>query len=147
MQNKEQKAGTTDEQCTDADFSTSASVEASPMLSAALSAEEGNKLIAEFDGWKFMRMVSEFPLWQKFNKKGKVIHEGVFRLPEYHNNWNMLIPACKKFDGLNILDTTYEDLCDEIDRAVSCYEILPTFKNLVTAIKWYNDNAVPVGSR
>jgi|SRR6185312_1932726 len=40
MSNKELSAKTTDEQCTDADFSTSASVEANPMLGDAFRWDE-----------------------------------------------------------------------------------------------------------
>ena len=64
---------------------------------------------------------------------------GRFSKP-YHSSWNWLMPACKKFDNLNLMDVEYERLCDEIDNAVSCYEIKPAFKNLVSAIKWYNQN-------
>lgn len=58
----------------------------------------------------------------------------------YDKDWNWLMAACKKFDKLNLLDKEYELLCDEIDNAVSCYEIKPAFKNLVKAIRWYNKN-------
>lgn len=57
---------------------------------------------------------------------------------KYHTSWDWLMPACKKFDSLNLLDKEYESLCDEIDNAVSCYEIMPAFKNLVKAITWYS---------
>ena len=58
----------------------------------------------------------------------------------YDKDWNWLMKACKKFDRLNLLDKEYELLCDEIDNAVSCYELKPAFKNLVKAIRWYNNN-------
>lgn len=58
----------------------------------------------------------------------------------YDKDWNWLMKACKKFDKLNLLDKDYETLCDEIDNAVSCYEIKPAFKNLVKGIRWYNKN-------
>lgn len=58
----------------------------------------------------------------------------------YDKDWNYLMEACKKFDRLNLSDKEYELLCDEIDDAVSCYEIKPVFENLFAGILWYNTN-------
>lgn len=141
---KEFQAGTADEQRTDADFSTSTSVEASPMLSAALSRMEGNKLIAEFMCPNSIR-ARDF-----FGGKGS----------KYHSSWDWLMPVVEKINKLNKmvsinlwsemnateckiynweLGAPYQETeCEEPIKAVwSC---------VVEFIKWYN-NAVSVGSR
>lgn len=59
---------------------------------------------------------------------------------QYHLSWGWLMPACKQFDKMNLLDKKYETLCDEIDNAVSCYEMKPAWRSLVKAIQWYNSN-------
>lgn len=90
---------------------------------------EGNKVIAVF-----MKI--------KFNN-GMWFYNGYGKFPSdlsYHSSWDWLMPACKKFDKLNLLDKEYERLCDEIDNAVSCYEIKAAFRNFVKAIEWYNSN-------
>lgn len=62
----------------------------------------------------------------------------------YHSSWDWIMSACKKFDELNVSErdkerrSAYEDRCDDIDNAVSCYDILPAFNALVNAIQWYN---------
>jgi hypothetical protein len=66
---------------------------------------------------------------------------------KYHSSWDWIMPVCYKWD--NLFEGTaieypkameYEKLCDEIDNAVSRYEILPVFNQLVENIKWFNQN-------
>jgi hypothetical protein len=66
---------------------------------------------------------------------------------KYHSSWDWLMPACYKWDNLFVETAMeypkameYEKLCDEIDNAVSRYEILPVFNQLVENIKWFNQN-------
>lgn len=97
---KEHQAGTNDEQRTAADFSTSASVEANPMLSAALSVE-GNRLIAEF-----MKInVADFT----WNEHLGLVHcdeHDDFKIDEdlqYYSpntNWNDLMPVVEKISKI-----------------------------------------------
>lgn len=58
----------------------------------------------------------------------------------YHKNWDWLMKACSKFNSLNLLDREYESICDDIDHAVSLYEIMPVFKKLVRGVRWYNEH-------
>lgn len=60
---------------------------------------------------------------------------------KYHSSWDQLIPACQKWDTLKINaknQLKYEKLSDVLDNAVTCYDILPVFEQLVNNIKWYN---------
>lgn len=89
---------------------------------------EGNTLIHDFMKHKRMKPPFEDRWIGSFTSNDLL----------YDIDWNWLMSACKKFDKLNLLDKEYESLCDEIDNAVSCYEIKPAFNNLVKGIKWYN---------
>lgn len=70
-------------------------------------------------------------------------------LPEdisfYESDWNMLMPACKKWDELPDhpnprKKSPQQELSDELDEIVALYEIAPVHKQLVRNIKWYNQN-------
>jgi len=96
----------------------------------------GNRLIAEFMGGKLKYYnISNEPYYLMPDKK-----QWMFERLVYNYDWNWLMAACRKFDKLNLMDKDYEALCDEIDNAVSCYEIKPAWKNLVKAITWHNSN-------
>ena len=61
----------------------------------------------------------------------------------YQRSWDWLMPAIQKFDRLYQNEVfvhygIYQSYCDDIDNAVTEYEILPAFEALVSAITWYN---------
>lgn len=76
--------------------------------------QEGNKLIAEFDGWKlrsenFVNSDRDtFPWWEKF-VNGKVVRtyhhdillaKGRFEFGSYHSSWDWLMPVVEKIEDL-----------------------------------------------
>lgn len=58
---------------------------------------------------------------------------------KYHTSWEWIMPVCKKFDHLPLIDMEYQKHCDNIDHAVTTYEILPVWNALTEAIQWYNN--------
>ena len=96
-----------------------------------LTIDEKNKLIAEFDG-------AEVNLG--IDKQG-VLHVGITHIKElrYHSSWNLLMPVCKKFDSLDLVEEDYINHCDNIDHCVTQYEIEPVYEAVVQAILWYNE--------
>lgn len=101
--------------------------------------KEGNRLIAEF---MEVEKCTRCDPWCGGYRYGL----GIFYLPEemkYNSSWDWLIPACKKFDNLYLYEPClssddYIDHCENIDNAVTNYEIKPAFQMLVEGIKWYN---------
>lgn len=102
----------------------------------------GNKTIAEFMSYK---------IWYRDGTEVcvEISPERVQPITEwakYHSSWDWLMPVCKKFDtlleGKYVVGRkwvkTYTNLCDNIDEAVSCYEISPVWERIVEAIQWYN---------
>jgi|ERR1035437_6013415 hypothetical protein len=91
---------------------------------------EGNILIKEFIG-KEIR-----------GQFGRILSVEEYA---YNYKWDWLMPACYKWDSIytiqeGSLSKRYEELCDALDKVVSCYEILPVWQQLVENIKWYNLN-------
>jgi hypothetical protein len=157
MQNNELKARTADEQRTAADNSTSASVEASPMLSAALSVEEGNKLIAEFLGYTYYD-AGITPCVVDFLKNAIPIN-GL----KYHTSWDWLMPVVEKIENYgfntevilkrrscNIIPRTRDFVMPDcvFDKKIKTKsKIENTWACIIEFINWYNDNIASVGSR
>jgi hypothetical protein len=94
--------------------------------------QEGNKLIADFDGKKWTDDKSEFMR----SDEDLLFPESLY----YHVSWDWLMPVCYKWDNLNELlgNPEYEQRCDELDRVASLYEIEPLWTVLVENIKWFN---------
>lgn len=69
--------------------------------------EQGNKLIAEFDGWKriedFINSDNEvFPHWVKgAHSKIKNEYRDILIGKSYHSDWNWLMRCVEKIEGLN----------------------------------------------
>lgn len=85
------------------------------------------------------------PLCDCKQKKEKHLRSGLdFKDLKYHSSWDWLMPACKKWDDLDVFkygESTmfrYSEMCDELDHLVSCYEIIPAFECLVKCIQWHN---------
>ena len=97
-----------------------------------LTIDDKNKLIAEFEDPKV-----NFDT----NKQG-VLHVGITHIKElrYHSSWSWLMPVCKKFDELDILDEDYINHCDNIDHCVTLYDIEAVYEAVVQAILWYNES-------
>lgn len=103
---------------------------------------EGNRLIAEF-----MEVI-----WRKEHKMWSFHHLPDQPAPNYtkwwsalhyHEFWDWTIRACKKFDHLPLTGMVYQEHCDNIDHAVTTYEILPVWNALTEAIQWYNNTQTP----
>jgi hypothetical protein len=109
----------------------------------ALEILEGDQLIAIFCGWDLNRF--EIPV---MNEDTNEVERRIGTPQDliFHDDWNWLMLACKKWDTLEMDHKTfkssesYEGLCDELDHLVGCYEILPVFSYLVKCVKWYNLN-------
>jgi hypothetical protein len=102
---------------------------------------ESNKLVALFMGGIFhLSNNVNFPkgTW-RINGVGHCAEKGLL----YNTSWDWLMPAIQKFDRLYQNEVfvhygIYQSYCDDIDDAVTQYEILPAFEALVSAITWYN---------
>jgi hypothetical protein len=114
--------------------------------------EKGNILIAMFLGWSYGHPDKKETRWadQWFEMEDGV-HTYRHEVLLFDVDWNWLITACKRWDDLRMksipiaknytlkeVEAMYVDLCEGLDNAVSCYEILPAFEQLVACIKWYN---------
>lgn len=86
----------------------------------------GEKLIAGFMGKK---------------KRYESTEDIFIKNLKYHTSWDWIMPACKKWDELGSFDeatAAYEQLCDELDEAVSRYDIEAVFQQLIKNITCYN---------
>ncbi len=127
----------------------SASLAQNGLLSAALSVEEGNFLIAHFMADKIEPPYYLFT-WLKSQQKS-----GWYEIDrmQFHQSWDWLMPVVEKIENLQ------NELCNEYfwnkddTKQHQDFRIfrIPEIENLhisiVEFIKWYNDNAVSVGSR
>ncbi len=111
---------------------------------------EGNKLIAEFMGWKFeetkdphwMNYVS--PDGNSFLERDTYMERLLNRGLGYQKRWENLMPVWKKIIDLNLVET--EDMCirepwgykQDIRNALSDGEIKPVWDATVKLITWYN---------
>jgi hypothetical protein len=130
---KEFQAGTKDEQRTTADSSTSASVEASPMLSAALSVKEGKFQIAKFVGYTY-------------GSSNETIFKNCLNdLHSYDKDWNKLMPVVKKIQQLEVSEFYRKK---PVMSALIDVDIETLFKAVVVFTQWFNrQSVVSVGSR
>jgi len=115
--------------------------------------QDGNRLIAEFMGGKYHELENIFSdpikvMWfLPGNNPNPHCTSGTYkRLTEleYNVRWDWLMRACKRFDGFTLKDfktssqwTNYKILCDNIDDAVTTYDIEKAFSALVKGIEWY----------
>ena len=106
-----------------------------------------NRLIEAFMGWE-LKWVSDYDLnqWCFVNKHtGKTI-SGMYNVSElpYCTDWNWLMEALYSFDNLQFqnhplfIREKYIELCDQIDYAVTLYNIDDAVNALCEGIEWYN---------
>lgn len=183
----ELKDGAKDEQRTAADFIPSASVEANPVLSAALSV----RLIAEFMGYKF----NAYPdlkhnnitkpnetEWYYASWDLEEFNRTLLKELPYHSSWELLMSVVEKIESIVVNGNQWTVIEDEsnvdwnfevcieskqctVNRCAydgdeedflslyDCRNYNKLSKKEVVClavgkfIKWYNENAVSVGSR
>ena len=102
---------------------------------------EGNKLIAEFMGWKsggFARR-SIFPFGKKteYFKRGKNEIMPFITTFEYHLSWDWLMPVIVK-----IINQDEKDMNLEIRKELSCADFKGTYQEVIKFIKWHNTCAL-----
>ena len=95
---------------------------------------EGNKLVAEFDGWV---IDNSFPDKDRtYIKNGGIELDTTFK---YHTSWDWLMPVVQKICKLHRPSKEYF-LIEKLYQ--SCFDNTPikTYKAVVEFIKWYNEN-------
>lgn len=117
--------------------------------------KEGNKLIAEFDGWKY---VLDGNL---FHKVINVLESQLVPLHElkYHLSWDWLMPIISKIEKMDYhVSITpyaceiYEGNCNgdggkyfksivDLDNTIDIISIDLVHRTVVEFIKWYNQNS------
>ena len=90
----------------------------------------GNRVIAEFMGYEIF---ADYCLFISPN-----ISTTIQAWAKYHSSFDWLIPACRKFSALMIPTFAYSNKVAAIHAKTIEYEILPLWKELVSAINWYN---------
>lgn len=121
-----------------------------------MSIEEGNKLIAEFLGWKFEIEPNDFggELIAYFNGEMKWRGDRPKQLSNYlnsensfgyHLNWNKLMPVLKNISGL-LLNKDWDNLQEALKRwkpienELRNLSLNNTWFCVVQFINWYNSN-------
>ncbi len=113
------------------------------------SIEQGNKLIAEFDGYTYdpqKILNGQSGVFYKKEKMPLLIGQ-----LKYHSSWDHLIPVCAKFDSLYVVNAfdvgddreRYHDLSEMLDNSVTMYEIERAWVALVECIEWFNALPAP----
>ena len=98
--------------------------------------EKNNFLISQFNGWTY-KSVDEF-----------IKDKSSYELHNYQEDWNKLIPVCRKFDQLYSdnwsikTNEEYVELSNKLDYSSTLYEILPLYKQLLDCIKWFNSQTM-----
>ena len=109
---------------------------------------EKDRLIEDFMGWKLSWNNEEGKRgWSFYNEESKeYLHKTTYAhsVMGYTTDWNWLMKALKKFDNLTLGGVSdfecqkYIDLCDQIDYAVTLYNIDDAVNALCEGIEWYN---------
>ncbi len=111
-------------------------------MTKEISIEEGNKLIAEFMGYKQHNHGS----YKTFEIDGKHIYESVL---QYHSSWDWLMPVVKmcmsKSFELSKGKRGYEDNLNKyrrlnIEEGLRTVDIEAVWLAVIQFIKWYNSN-------
>jgi len=101
---------------------------------------QGNKLVADFDGWKPWEHDST-KLWHpERNITSFISVEDI----QYHSSWDWIMPVWIKFRGLALKNGDYEQWVHSLSWYLySSDSPFRLFDRLVYAIKWYNQNKQP----
>lgn len=110
---------------------------------------EGNKLIAEFDGYIYDPEATLNGIRGVLMKEGKLSMHLNFSEPyhpKYHSSWECLMDAWKKFFNEIILSEWYKDYMDkESNFELQCMEyslqsanLSAAYKHFVNLLNWYN---------
>jgi hypothetical protein len=108
---------------------------------------KGNEVIAVFDGWTHKPTLKGKGkgLWYRLPKGQAAWSSSAF---QYHTSWDWLIEACKKWDYLyetepllqdrsTAIYQRYLELCEQLDDAVTTYEIETAYEKLLKCVTWY----------
>lgn len=124
------------------------------MLAAALSTEDGNKIIMTFDGWRLMKVLEDdLPFLQKF-EDGKCVHDGIFHIPEYKNSFDSMISVVEKIEKGNygfkmcrkVVEIYYDDTKQVILKRKERSRKESLWIALVDFIQWLHNGNAPKGS-
>ena len=75
---------------------------------------------------------------------GEMFHVSIIGGLQFHDSWDWLMPVCAKIDTLDYSGLCPSDLqmycneCNVMDHLVSCYEIEPVYRKVVSFIRWWN---------
>lgn len=120
-----------------------------------MTTEQGNLLIAEFDGmtYKDVSMVNypkdykvwriKFPNGQQFEQYGN-LQQIVSKYSKYHTSWDWLMPVVEKIPNKNdyhFLDEEAEKVIKELKEALFNVDIEKAWSSVVKYIKWYSSLA------
>lgn len=150
MNKNELSAGTAAEKRTEVESIPSASLVQNGVLSAAFSVEEGNRLIVEFLGYKKKAFLEGYAGTFFYKGRERFCQIGMMK---YHSSWDWLMPVVEKINKtlepltVSLTVTTAGVFLTKIHNAICEVDIKLAHSEIVSAIKWYNDNAVSVGSR
>jgi len=104
-----------------------------------------SKLIQDFMGWELIQRDSQWLFVNKFTEE--TISRTFYNNSElpYETDWNYLMEALKRFDNFDFFNNrtieetnNYSYLCDQIDYAVTLYNINDAVNALCEGIEWYN---------
>lgn len=109
---------------------------------------EKDRLIEKFMGWELKWSNEEGKSgWSFYNKESKeYLYKTTYANSTigFTTDWNWLMKALKKFDTLPVEyilwdnQIKYIDHCDDIDYAVTLYNIDDAVNALCEGIEWYN---------
>lgn len=107
---------------------------------STVSIEEGNKIIAVFDGWEAGRF-EHLPNKLHKMEAGKLIGISIDEL-KYHSSWDWLHPVLEKMNTMLCKGSLpFEDGGQYSFLLLPVYtDIKTVWKGLVDCLQWYNNN-------